>query len=112
MKDKKKEPTQDKDAHLKALKAKHGPITVAYVSDPKADEPIEVEFVFRKPNFSEGSAASAMQDRDPLGSIQLIAKTCLVAGPEELLDELDTISNLAPVINSLVDTFRVRVKKL
>ena len=95
-----------------ALRKKHGPLVVATVSDPRSEEPLEIDFVFRKPNIHEVSAATQMQITDRVGGSQLLAKCCLVEGPEELLDDVDTLMNLIPVVQSLISELRVRVKKL
>lgn len=94
-----------------ALRKKHGPLVVATVSDPY-DQEITIDFVFRKPNIHEVSAATQMQITDRVGGSQLLAKCCLVEGPEELLDDVDTLMNLIPVVQSLISELRVRVKKL
>lgn len=92
-------------AEIDNLKKLHGPLTLVTVKS----DPVQ-HFWFRKPDRNVLSAASSAAIENPILSLEIYFKNCLVSGDESAINDVDIFSTLMPHLNELIERKETEVK--
>lgn len=94
---------------IDTLKRKHGKITLVTTANEKG-EPIHL--FFKKPNMVTLSASAKIAQQDPIESVLVFGRNCLVHGDPEVFEDVDLVSTLTEPIMELIEKREVAVKNL